>query len=135
MSRLDATGVMDEALAAYNRYDWTALRTVLAADLRVADHRPAPALYDGIVGADTFIEALKPLLELASGVAVRTVAVHEVNDRAGVHQLSTIGITPEGSDLELAFHLGYLVEGGKIVRFDFFADDRLAEARSLLAAL
>ena len=74
-------------------------------------------------------------LEMASGVELRTIAVHGVNERAGVHQLSTVGATPEGGEFELAFQLGYLVANGTITRFEFFDDDSLEDARSRVAAL
>jgi hypothetical protein len=126
---------MVEILAAYNSQDWTRLRAGLTEDLQVADHRPAPALYDGITGPDEFVAALQPLFDMASGVAVSTVAVHVVSPRAAVFQLSTLGVSAEGGEFELAFNLGYLVVAGKVSRLEFFADDHLTEARARLLEL
>jgi len=134
MSERDVLAPMDEVLAAYNRQDWERFRAGLADDLRVADHRPPPALYDGIVGADKFVVAVKALFDLASGVSVRTVATEVVDPRAAVFQLCTTGLTEEASDFELAFNLGYVVDAGKISRLEFFADDQLAVACEHLRA-
>ena len=74
---------MDDALEAYNGQEWARFRAGFADDLVVADHRPPPAVYDGIVGADEFVAVVRALLELASGVSVATVATHVVDRRVG----------------------------------------------------
>jgi len=125
---------MDEALTAYNRQDWARFRAGFADDLVVADHRPPPAVYDGIVGADKFVSTVQALFDLASGVSVAAVATHIVNDHSAVFDLRTTGVSGEASDFELAFHLAYVVESGKINRLEFFPDDQLAEACATVAA-
>jgi ketosteroid isomerase-like protein len=122
-------------MAAYNRQDWDRCRALLADDLVVADHRPAPALYDGIVGAEEFVTALRPLFDLASGVNVRVPAIHVVGRDRAVFQLSTTAASAEGADIELAFLLALVVDAGKITRLEFFAVDQLDAARARLDEL
>jgi len=135
MSQPDPLAPMVALLAAYNRQDWARFRAGLTEHLVVADHRPAPALYDGIADPDEFIAALLPLFEMASEVSVQTVGSHVVGPRAGVFRLSTTGLTAEGSEFELAFHLGYVLDADKVSRFEFFGDDQLDAACTRLRSI
>src|SRR5437868_4725843 len=75
---------LGEALTAYNGQDWERFRVCFTDDLVVADHRPPPAVYDGIIGADNFVATVQALFDLASDVSVAVVGTHVVNRRSAV---------------------------------------------------
>lgn len=135
MSEPELVVLLRGMLAAYNSEDWDAFRAGLADDVVVGDHRPPPAVYDGIIGADEFVAAVRSLFELAAGLSVRAVQTHVLNPRAGVFLLSTTGRTDEGSDFELFFNFAYLVNGGSITRIEFFPDDQLPAAKAQLLSM
>jgi ketosteroid isomerase-like protein len=130
MPRTEVVARMNDALAAYNAQDWARFRSCFADDLVVSDHRPPPAVYDGIAGADAFVDAVRALFELASGISVATVATHVVDERRAVFELNTTGLTADASDFELAFILAYVIDAGTIAQLAFFPDDQLEAARS-----
>ncbi|MHB8463264.1 MAG: nuclear transport factor 2 family protein, partial [Acidimicrobiales bacterium] len=124
---VDTLGPMLEFLAAYNRQDWPRCRALLADDLTVIDHRPAPAVFGAIGGDDEFIGALTPLFDLGSGVCARALAIHVV-DGGGVFRMRTTALIADGGEMDLAFHLAYAVNAGRLTHVELFDEAQLDAA-------
>src|SRR5205085_2450794 len=97
----DTLTPMLEFLAAYNRQDWPRCRSLFADGLAVIDHRPAPAVFGAIDGADEFIGALRLAHELASAVRARALSIHPV-EGGGIFRVRGTALMSEGGDIELA---------------------------------
>jgi class 3 adenylate cyclase/ketosteroid isomerase-like protein/tetratricopeptide (TPR) repeat protein len=121
----DILRAMFDGVRAANEGDWSAVRSSLADDLTLTDHRPV-ALGD-VRGADVFIATQKEFLALANFKAfVRTVPA-VATDRI-LFEMWTPIKTHDGSSYEIGYYVLAQWQGGVTTRAEFFPFDRLDDA-------
>jgi hypothetical protein len=114
-----------DSTSAYNRRDWADFRSHYRADVVVVDHRPAS--WGLIQGIEALIQTLTTMLAVVPDLTLS----HTVMAVSTATALFSGGVNnPErsGGNIELAFHLLYRVEAGKIATLEIFPSDAVDAA-------
>ncbi len=115
-----------------NERRWSDVRTLLADELVVRDHRPASL---GDLSGQGWLDALRVLVETIPDFRATMPSYHAIaGDRYWV-QMSNVATNSDGGAVDLSFQSVGLVRDGRIVRHELFPDGAEDEARALFESL
>ncbi len=119
-------------VVASNRFDMSELRTLLADDLVLHDHRPASY---GEIGADQVIRTTEPLGALIQSRQVCVPRYLAIGRDAGAGEVRIEAVTAEGATVDMSRLVVTVIRDRRAVRMEYFPLDQVDEALARLGEL
>ena len=106
--------------------DWARMRSYIADDVEVVDHRTVGL---GVLrGADAWIEFLRAAVDLIPDERVRGIAIHAIAPHGMVRQVLRTGTNLDGGHVEMGFQNVVIRREGVVIRIENFPLERLDDA-------